>query len=216
MNVAVFEDSITLSQPSFSNKGLELLNMTDCKPVKTPLTPGLQMQPASTTDHEAFLALKINYHSYTGMLNYLACRTRPDLALAVSMLSYRGLLLKPKSSGLNERSLAFWKAFPISWNSKKQKKITMSSTESELNALLDGEQENQWLSFLIEELWRLKLPATLDQTRRQNTSISRSKHFTKNTTPMKLMSNSYHLNICLRKVLPKQHLINLSRSFKTS
>ncbi|PLW21803.1 hypothetical protein PCANC_02944 [Puccinia coronata f. sp. avenae] len=37
----------------------------------------------------------------------------------------------------------------------------MSSTESELNALSDGEQENQWLSFLIEELWQLDLPPTL-------------------------------------------------------
>ncbi|KNZ54134.1 hypothetical protein VP01_3031g2 [Puccinia sorghi] len=37
----------------------------------------------------------------------------------------------------------------------------MSSTESEMNALSDGEQENQWLSFLIEELWKLDLPPTL-------------------------------------------------------
>ncbi|KNZ61329.1 hypothetical protein VP01_14199g1 [Puccinia sorghi] len=37
----------------------------------------------------------------------------------------------------------------------------MYSTESELNALSDGEQENQWLSFLIEELWKTNLPPTL-------------------------------------------------------
>jgi hypothetical protein len=30
-----------------------------------------------------------------------------------------------------------------------------------MNALSDGEQENQWLSFLIEELWRVKLSPTL-------------------------------------------------------
>ena len=30
-----------------------------------------------------------------------------------------------------------------------------------MSALSDGEQENQWLSFLIEELWKLKLDPTL-------------------------------------------------------
>ncbi|PLW53039.1 hypothetical protein PCANC_10761 [Puccinia coronata f. sp. avenae] len=38
----------------------------------------------------------------------------------------------------------------------------MSSTESEMNALSDGEQESQWLHFLIEELyWKIKLAPTL-------------------------------------------------------
>ncbi|KNZ55740.1 hypothetical protein VP01_2598g6 [Puccinia sorghi] len=40
---------------------------------------------------------------------------------------------------------------------KKQKNITLSSTESEMNVLFDGEQENQWLKFLIKQLWKLKL-----------------------------------------------------------
>jgi hypothetical protein len=141
------------------------------------------------------------------MLNYLACRTRPDLAAAVSILSrfnqwpglthwkevihcwkylqgtkHLGLLLKPKKSTFIDQinfftdatwaedqetqisqsgSLAFWKSCPILWNSKKQRNITMSSTESEMNALSDGEQENQWLKFLIEELWKKKLAPTL-------------------------------------------------------
>ncbi|KAA1074616.1 hypothetical protein PGT21_013675 [Puccinia graminis f. sp. tritici] len=37
----------------------------------------------------------------------------------------------------------------------------MSSTESEMNALSDGEQESQWLEFLVEELWRKTLAPTL-------------------------------------------------------
>ena len=47
------------------------------------------------------------------------------------------------------------------WNSKKQRNITMSATEAEMNALSDGKQENQWLSFLIEELWKNQLKPTL-------------------------------------------------------
>jgi hypothetical protein len=58
-------------------------------------------------------------------------------------------------------SLAFWKSFPILWNSKRQRNITMSSTKSEMNALSDGEQESQWLKFLIKELWKAKILPTL-------------------------------------------------------
>jgi transposase InsO family protein len=207
MNLNILPDAIELSQPALIEKGLELLDLQHCRTVKTPLTPAIQLHSATDEDHAAFLKLNVNYRSYTGMLNYLACRTRPDLASAVSILSkfnqkpglshWRevvhcwkylkgtanfGLLLRPKPNNLIERinfftdatwaedqesrisrsgSLAFWKSCPILWNSKKQKNITMSSTESEMNALSDGEQENQWLSFLIEELWRVKLSPTL-------------------------------------------------------
>jgi hypothetical protein len=207
MNLKISSDSIELSQPALIEKGLNLLDLNNSRPVKTPLTPAIQLHSATDDDHQSFLNLGINYRSFTGMLNYLACRTRPDLASAVSILSRfnqrpglthwkevvhcwkyllgtknLGLLLKPKSNTFIDRinfftdatwaedqetrisqsgSLAFWKSCPILWNSKKQKNITMSSTESEMNALSDGEQENQWLKFLIEELWRKKLSPTL-------------------------------------------------------
>ncbi|KNZ60241.1 hypothetical protein VP01_158g10 [Puccinia sorghi] len=207
MNLSLKECSIELSQPGLIKKGLEMLQLTDCRPVQTPLTPAIQLHTATDEDHAAFLQLNINYRSFTGMLNYLACRTRPDLAAAVSILSQfnqkpglshwrevlhcwkylkgtstLGLLLKPSPDKLIDRinfftdatwaedqetrisrsgSLAFWKSCPLMWNSKKQRNITMSSTESEMNALSDGEQENQWLCFLIEELWKTKLEPTL-------------------------------------------------------
>lgn len=55
--------------------------------MKTPLTPAVQLHTATDEDHAAFQNLNINYRSFTGVLNYLACRTRPDLAAAVSILS---------------------------------------------------------------------------------------------------------------------------------
>lgn len=57
--------------------------------------------------------------------------------------------------------IAFWKNCPISWTSNKQRNITLSSTESELNALSDGIQENLWLTHLISELWNVKLLPSL-------------------------------------------------------
>jgi hypothetical protein len=159
------------------------------------------------------------------MLNYFACRTRPELAAAVSILSRfnqkpglthwkevlhcwkylkgtanLGLLLKPKASGFLDRinfftdatwaedqetrisqsgSLAFWKSCPILWNSKKQRNITMSSTESKMNALSDGEQEIQWLKFLIEELWQTNLAPTLFLINNKGL-LEKLKHFESN------------------------------------
>lgn len=57
--------------------------------------------------------------------------------------------------------ISFWKTCPLSWNSSKQKNITLSSTEAEFNALSDASQESTWIKHLIEELWQEKLEATL-------------------------------------------------------
>lgn len=192
------------------------------------------------------------------MLNYLACRTRPDLASAVSILSRfnqkpglshwkevvhcwkyllgtqdLGLRLEPEDDSIEERihfytdatwaedqqtrisqsgSIAFWKSCPILWNSKKQKNITMSSTESEMNALSDGEQENQWLSFLIEELWKLDLPPTLFHIDNKGL-LEKLKNFGSN-------SKTKHLDIKIKalrekfkkkeidvKLIPSEHML---------
>jgi hypothetical protein len=87
MNLKIANNSIELSQPALISKGLELLDLTDSHPVKTPLLPAVQLHSASDNDHQAFLDLNINYRFYTGVLNYLACCTRLDLAAAVSILS---------------------------------------------------------------------------------------------------------------------------------
>ncbi|KAH9441131.1 hypothetical protein Pst134EB_029780 [Puccinia striiformis f. sp. tritici] len=65
----------------------ELLGMTECKSVNTPLSVAVQLQDATENEKEDFKKLKINYRTHTGILNFLACRTRPDLAPAVSILS---------------------------------------------------------------------------------------------------------------------------------
>lgn len=175
------------------------------------------------------------------MLNYLACRTRPDLASAVSILSrfnqspglthWRevvhcwkylkgtqnlGLCLCPNPEELidrlnfftdatwaedqetrvsQSRSLAFCKECPILWNSKKQKNITLSSTESELNALSDGKQESQWLTFLIEELWAKKLAPTLFHIDNKGL-LEKLKHFGSN-------SKTKHLDIKIKSLREK-------------
>ncbi|KNZ56886.1 hypothetical protein VP01_2294g3 [Puccinia sorghi] len=192
MNLTIKDYSIELSQTGLINKGLEMLDLTECRPVKTPLTPAVQLHTATDEDHAAFQNLNINYRSFTAAVSILSqFNQKPGLSHWREVLHCwkylkgtlsLGLLLKPCPDKKIDRinfftdatwaedqetrisrsgSLAFWKSCPLMWNSKKQRNITMSSTESEMNALSDGEQENQWLTYLIEELWKTELAPTL-------------------------------------------------------
>ncbi|KNZ47016.1 hypothetical protein VP01_6755g1, partial [Puccinia sorghi] len=72
-----------------SGNGIESrrrLRMEDCKPVLTPLSPGIKLLAPTEEEKKEFDRLNINYRSHTGLLNFLSCRTRPDLAPAVSIL----------------------------------------------------------------------------------------------------------------------------------
>lgn len=46
---------------------------------------------------------------------------------------------------------------PISWNSSRQRCITYSSTEAELNPLVESFHEGIWLKALINEIWKLQI-----------------------------------------------------------
>ncbi|KNZ60388.1 hypothetical protein VP01_1560g1 [Puccinia sorghi] len=152
----------------FSNSSAHMLD--------TLLGMNLKFQPdaiATEEDHMEFVKLKINYFSYTGMLNYLFCRTRPDLSSVVSILSCLnqrpglshwkevlhfwkylrgthdwGLLLLPRAEAMNDRIKFYTDA---TWAEDQETQLSHEN----------GEQESQWLAFLIEELWKLKLKPTL-------------------------------------------------------
>lgn len=87
MKVTCKDGLIHLSLPLHIEKGLSELNMTGCKAVSTPLTPGLHLAPADDDDHQKFLDLKINYRSPIGRLNFIAGLARPKISFAVSSLA---------------------------------------------------------------------------------------------------------------------------------
>ncbi|KNZ48558.1 hypothetical protein VP01_5578g1, partial [Puccinia sorghi] len=106
-------------------------------------------------------------------------------------------------------SICFWKSCPISWNSKRQRNITLSSTEAELNALSDGVQENLWIQYLIEELYNAKLNPTQFNVNNKGLlnkinnlgSNSKTKHLDIKAKwlcdlrkTIRYSSNSFHLN----------------------
>ncbi|KNZ59743.1 hypothetical protein VP01_166g5 [Puccinia sorghi] len=175
MDLHQTKDSVALSQPKLNPKGLKLLGMEECKIFRTPLSPEISFIASSQEEKEASQKLKINYQSHTGLLNFLACQTRPGLAPVVLILfsfnsnpgikHWLQLTLQPdkidsRNATLKKRSICFWKACTVAWNSKKQKNISLSSTEAQLNALSNGVQESQWITYLIEELWKEKLNPT--------------------------------------------------------
>ncbi|KNZ46669.1 hypothetical protein VP01_7079g1 [Puccinia sorghi] len=87
MDLTYDSDHVTLSQKKLIEKGLVLAGILECCPVNTLMSVGIQLNEATPQEQAEFERLKINYRTHTGILNYLSCRTRPDLAPAVSILS---------------------------------------------------------------------------------------------------------------------------------
>ncbi|KAH9456857.1 hypothetical protein Pst134EA_033050 [Puccinia striiformis f. sp. tritici] len=258
MDITYDDHSVQLCQKRLIEKGLEMTGILECRPVKTPLSVGVQLLKATEQEKAEFSKLKINYRSHTGILNFLACRTRPDLAPAVSILSSFNespginhwrqvvhcwkylagtldvkLTLRPDpnddsnsikqytdatwADDLESRlsrsgSICFWKACPIAWNSKKQRNITLSSTEAEMNALSDGVQENIWIKYLIEELWNTKLKPTefnidnkgLLEKIKNFGSNSKTKHL---DIKMKYLRDLYNKKEICVKLIPSEEMV---------
>src|SRR5205809_5129561 len=75
--------SISLVQDGFIRKLLQRFGMSDCNPMATPMTMELLRKFDGTPDPEI---LK-EYPEITGSLTWLAMRSHPDIALAISKLS---------------------------------------------------------------------------------------------------------------------------------
>ena len=64
--------------------------MADCKPVGTPMIPGLKLSTAESpkTDEEKAEMVDISYINAVGSLMFLAIMTRPDIAYTVGVLAH--------------------------------------------------------------------------------------------------------------------------------
>lgn len=82
-------DGLLLSQEGFAYRLLESANMVTCKPTRTPLPLAhpLYEQRCPTSDAEKLEMQDKPFRNLLGKLLYLANRTRPDLAAAVSLLA---------------------------------------------------------------------------------------------------------------------------------
>ena len=198
LNIEIIRDrkkgQIILRQSGYIKSILSYFNMSDCKPISTPMEvksslPSLLETPATASN--------IPYRQAIGKLIYAASGTRPDIAFATSILSrhlqafnhqhwdavkrilrylqgtiHYGLVFSSGGSNpliLEGYSDADWAGdvldrkstsaylfmlggAPISWMSKKQATIALSSTEAEYLATTQAAKEALWLRSLLADL----------------------------------------------------------------
>ncbi|KNZ47182.1 hypothetical protein VP01_6624g1, partial [Puccinia sorghi] len=146
---------------------------------------------SSAHDPDTLLGMKLN-------------QTADTVTLSQPKLIRKGLELK--------RNYLFLEILSRALNSKKQKNISLSSTEAELNALSDGAQESQWITYLIEELWKEKLdPAEFNidnqgllEKIKNFGSNSKTKHIDIKMKWLCELKNSDQINL---KLIPSEEMV---------
>ena len=81
--------SLTISHHQYCVEMLACFNMGNCKPVSTPMDPGLclshNQSPKTTQEHDSMRS--VDYGGAIGSLQYLSCTTCPDITFAVGQLA---------------------------------------------------------------------------------------------------------------------------------
>lgn len=189
-----------ISQENYITKILQKYSMEDCNPVSIPMDPNAIFVENKGPE------TNFPFRELIGSLQYLTCVSRPDITVAVNILSqfqsnpsnehWMGLkrilryLNGTKHFRLNyqgnssislegyadanyagnseDRKSTSGYIFQIygdtiSWNTKKQSTISLSSTEAELIALTHAFKEALWLSSLLDEIGINSKPVTIHE-----------------------------------------------------
>uniref|UniRef100_A0A2N9GFS8 Integrase catalytic domain-containing protein n=1 Tax=Fagus sylvatica TaxID=28930 RepID=A0A2N9GFS8_FAGSY len=153
-----------LSQEKYVERVLERFNMKHAKPVSTPLGGHFKLSkkscPSSNKEKENMAS--IPYSSAVGSLMYAMVCTRPDIAHAVGVVSSS----KPVLEGYTDADMAgdldgrkstsgFLFTFArgaVSWQSKLQKCVALSTTEAEYIATIEAGKEMLWMKRFLQDL----------------------------------------------------------------
>ena len=84
MSIVQDQEETWIGQPTYAEKLLTKMGMSDCKPVKIPADPANHLVKAAEDEQAVDQQL---YQSLVGGLMYLATCTRPDIAYTVGMLA---------------------------------------------------------------------------------------------------------------------------------
>ena len=186
-----------LVQDAYIERVLERFGMADCVAVATPMTPGAPLQQVpleSDLSHVEWMKESCPYRSAIGCLMYAMVGSRPDIAVAVGVLSRYlenplwhhwvavkrvlrylrgtssyGLMLGEGGMELSSWSDSDWAgdvdtrrstsgyvlqlgSSTVSWSSKRQEIVALSSTEAEYIALTRTAQEVLWMGGVLSEL----------------------------------------------------------------
>lgn len=204
----------SIHQKNYIKKMLAEYKMTDAKPSKIPMDPGFMK---NVPENDIKLPSNTEYRKIIGSLLYLTVNSRPDIAVAVSILGRK--VCEPKQSDLMEakRILRFlvytqdmtlklggadgnsnhliayvdadWAGDVetrrsttgfifklggglISWGSRKQSNITLSSTEAEYVALSEACSEFKWIKMLLGDLNLGNVTATINEDNQSCISLA--------------------------------------------
>ena len=229
IRVTQTKEGITWDQKAYVEKLLSKFNMTDCKPVATPLEGKLSCGEASED-------LDVPYQELIGSLMYLSVCTRPDICHTLSYLSQFN-----KSHGIEhwkaakrvlrylKGSLDFKLKFEktgkpiygfvdsdwasdedrksytgyvfkfggsaVSWESRKQSLVALSSTEAEYIGLTEAAKEATFLRNFLGEYVEFQEPMILYNDNQSAQKLSSNPVFHKRT---KHIDIKYHF---VREVL---------------
>ncbi|GKA42664.1 putative RNA-directed DNA polymerase [Tanacetum coccineum] len=171
-----------ISQEQYIEKVLRRFNMDKAKVVSSPLTPNFKLTdkdcPSSKKNIEKMD--RVPYASAVGSLMYAMVCTRPDLAHAVGVVSrflsnpgkkhweavkwifryLRGTFKlgitfgngKPMLVGYTDSDLVTFAGGAVSWQSRLQKCVALSTTEAEYVAATEACKELLWLKRFLQEL----------------------------------------------------------------
>eukprot|EP00253_Pinus_taeda_P035760 PITA_35760 len=149
------KNGILISQVKYVNEVLDRFNMKECKEVITPTVMGLKLsKDNSSKDFDSSL-----YKSIIGSLTYLTA-TRPDIMFAVSMISR--FMERPKEAHWQaaKRILRYVKG-AISWASKKQPIVALSTAEAEYVAATTAVCQAVWMRRMLKSLGQEQAKTTV-------------------------------------------------------
>ncbi|GKV11817.1 hypothetical protein SLEP1_g23036 [Rubroshorea leprosula] len=165
LGLKIFRDrknkKLWLSQEKYIEKVLNRFNMSKAKPVGTRLAGHfkLSIEQCPASKEEAEYMKNVPYASAVGSLMYAMVCTRPDIAHAVgvheSLLNgysdadFGGDLDSRKSTS---GYFMLYVGGAISWKSRLQKSVSLSTIEAEYIALSEVGKEIVWMKTFFEEL----------------------------------------------------------------
>ncbi|GJP82644.1 hypothetical protein CLOP_g12891 [Closterium sp. NIES-67] len=137
---------LRLHQRKYCEGLAEKYGLQDGGKPATPLPSGFTVEPCADEEVVGESDRKL-FHSMVGSLNYAANHTRPDIAFATSRFN------SVKADGTSIGGyVCLLGGGAVSWRSKKQNEVGLSSCETEYMALHHGAKEVVWLRRLLEEL----------------------------------------------------------------
>jgi len=184
--------TISINQRQYIENILKRFNMSDCKPVGTPMDANTKFFKKSD-DNDGGCDEKL-YQQAIGSLMYAMLGTRPDTAFAVGALSRfnsnpgrlhwqavkrvfrylqgtKGHSLEYRANGkplvgfcdadwagdVDDRRSTTGYTFilaggAVSWSSKKQQTVALSTTEAEYMSLTQATKEGIWIQRFLEEI----------------------------------------------------------------